>query len=104
MTSRSRVLVAGAAFAAASMVASCTVGDGSSSDRTGRRTSSGTVGSTTSTAVKAPPTTTTTTLVPSDGKTAADRSLTLEKEITGDLTPKSVVWSGGDRFFAQNMI
>jgi YVTN family beta-propeller protein len=30
--------------------------------------------------------------------------MTLEKEITGDLTPKSVVWSGGDRFFAQNMI
>ena len=103
MTARSRLLALGAALAAVSMVASCTVGDGASSDRTERRTASGSA-STTSTTAKAPPTTTTTTLVPPDGKTAADRSLTLEKEITGDLTPKSVVWSGGDRFFAQNMI
>jgi YVTN family beta-propeller protein len=91
-----------ATVVAALLAVSCTVGDGASSDRTDRRVSGNS--STTTTTTTAPPTPTTTTLVPPDGKTAADRTLALEKEITGDLTPKSVVWSGGDRFFAQNMI
>jgi YVTN family beta-propeller protein len=89
-----------AALVVALSAASCTVGDGASSDRTERRVAGGP----STTTITAPPTTTTTTLVPPDGKTAADRTLSLEQEITGDLTPKSVVWSGGDRFFAQNMI
>lgn len=91
-----------AALVAALVFASCTFGDGAASDRTDGRISTSS-SSTTSTST-APPTTTTTTLVPPDGKTAADRSLTLEHEITGDLTPKSVVWSGTDRFIAQNMV
>ena len=95
-----RVLAIGAT--AAALVASCTTGDGAASDRTGGPVSTGKSTATTTTTTT--PTPTTTTLVPPDGKTAADRTLTLEKEITGDLTPKSVVWSGGDRFFAQNMI
>jgi YVTN family beta-propeller protein len=82
------------------IAAACTVGDGATSDRSEGRAASRS-SATTSTA---PPAPTTTTLVPPDGKAAADRVLTLEHEITGDLTPKSVVWSGGDRFFAQNMI
>lgn len=56
------------------------------------------VGETTTTAA-------TTTTVPSDGKTAAQRTMARETKITeGGLRPKSVVWSGGDYFFAQNMM
>jgi YVTN family beta-propeller protein len=88
-------------FVVALAATACTVGDGASSDRTDGRVSTNSSSTSTSTA---PPTTTTTTLVPPDGKTAADRTLTLEHEITGDLTPKSVVWSGTDRFIAQNMV
>lgn len=52
----------------------------------------------------APPSVTTTTL-PSDGKTAAQRTLTKATTITaGGPRPKSVVYSGGEYFFAQNMM
>jgi YVTN family beta-propeller protein len=90
-----------AALVVVFVAASCTVGDGAASDRIGAKVSSSSSSTSTSTVA---PTTTTTTLVPPDGKTAADRTLTLEQEISGDLTPKSVVWSGRDRFFAQNMV
>ncbi|MGZ8733837.1 MAG: YncE family protein [Acidimicrobiia bacterium] len=99
--SRSRLFLP-TALVIALVAASCTLGDGAASDRTDGRVSTNASSSTTTTT--APPTPTTTTLVPPDGKTAADRTLALEQEIAGDLTPKSVVWSGADRFFAQNMI
>lgn len=51
-----------------------------------------------------PTTRTTTTLVPPDGRTAAQRSMRLVHEVTGQLSPKSVVWTGGDLFLAQNMV
>lgn len=45
-----------------------------------------------------------TTLAP-DGKTAAQRTMTRTAKITeGGLRPKSVVYSGGQYFFAQNMM
>lgn len=97
---RAATLVAALVFVVPA--AACTTGDGAASDRVDAAARRETT--TTSTTAPAPPTTTTTTLVPADGKTAADRTMTLEHEISGDLTPKSVVWSGGDRFFAQNMI
>lgn len=50
------------------------------------------------------PPTTTTTLVPHDGLTAADRTLTNVATITGNISPKSVVASQTGLFFAQNMM
>lgn len=42
---------------------------------------------------------------PPDGKTAAQRTMVRAAKITeGGLRPKSVVYSGGDYFFAQNMM
>lgn len=50
------------------------------------------------------PAVTTSTLLP-DGKTAAQRTMTQVSKITeGGPRPKSVVWSGGEYFFAQNMM
>ena len=83
--------VVGAMFTAA-----CTAGNGAASDRAN---GDGPATSATTTTEPAP-----TTLVPPDGKTSADRTLSFEREIIGELTPKSIVWSGTDRFIAQNMI
>jgi YVTN family beta-propeller protein len=52
----------------------------------------------------ATPTTTTTTLIPPDGLTAADRTLTEIETLSGGLAAKSVVASGDGLFFAQNMM
>jgi hypothetical protein len=79
----------------------CTFGDGAEADRVTSRVDETTTTSTTTTTAPPP---TTTTLVPPDGRTSADRTLSLEHTITGELTPKSVEWSGTDRFIAQNMI
>ena len=49
-------------------------------------------------------TTTTTTLVPPDGLTAAERTLTETTVIGGEISPKSVVASGYGLFVAQNMM
>ena len=92
----------------AMLAAACTLGNGDPSDRIdGAAAASSSTSSTTTTTKPVPTTTTTTTtttLVPPDGKTAADRTLSLVHEVTGELTPKSVVWSGGDTFIAQNMV
>jgi len=65
--------------------------------------------STTTTTTTLPTTTTippstTTTLVPQDGLTAAERTLTEVVTITGSISPKSVVASQTGLFFAQNMM
>jgi len=54
---------------------------------------------TTTTTTSTTSTTTTTTIPPS-----VEASLELVETITGDISPKSVVWSGDDLFFAQNMM
>jgi YVTN family beta-propeller protein len=61
---------------------------------------------TTTSTTTVPPTTTTTTttLVPADGLTAADRTLSEVTTISGGIAPKSVVSSGSGLFFAQNMM
>jgi YVTN family beta-propeller protein len=89
-------------LAAAGSPAGCTLGDGAESDRATHRVDEMPASTSSTTKVAPPPTTTT--LVPPDGKTAAERTLALEHTITGELTPKSVEWSGTDRFIAQNMI
>ena len=50
------------------------------------------------------PTTTTTTLVPPDGLTSAERRLEKIAEISGEISPKSLVASGTGLIFAQNMM
>jgi YVTN family beta-propeller protein len=69
-----------------------------------------TTSTTTSTTITLPATTTststttTTTLVPEDGRTAAERTLTEVAVITGDIAPKSIVASGDGLYVAQNMM
>ena len=67
-------------------------------------TSSTTTTTVPTTTTTLPPTTTTTTLVPADGLTAAERTLTEIETISGGLSAKSVVTSGDGLFFAQNMM
>lgn len=66
-------------------------------------TTTSTTSSTTTTTTTLPPTTTTT-LVPNDGLTAAERTLTEIETISGGLAAKSIVDSGTGLFFAQNMM
>jgi YVTN family beta-propeller protein len=59
----------------------------------------------TSTTEPAAPTTTTTTLLPPDGKTSDERTLSVAFRVSNDnLQPKSIVHSGNGLFFAQNMM
>ena len=59
----------------------------------------------TSTTAPAAPTTTTTTLLPPDGKTSDERTLSVAFRVSNDnLQPKSIVHSGNGLFFAQNMM
>jgi hypothetical protein len=102
-------------FLCLTLTACAAVGVESSSSATSPATTSST-STTSSTAVTTtttvtptttttlPPTTTTTTLVPPDGLTAAERVLTEVETISGGLAAKSVVASGNDLFFAQNMM
>jgi YVTN family beta-propeller protein len=62
-------------------------------------------GSTTTAATSSTVPASTTSTLPPDGKTAAQRTMTQVAKITeGDPRPKSIVYSGGQYFFAQNMM
>ena len=77
---------------------------GGGSDDAGPATSTTAKNSSVATTTTAAPVSTTSTLPP-DGKTAAQRTMTQVTKITeGGLRPKSVVYSGGEYFFAQNMM